>query len=284
MSDLPAPTAADLVATAEGHLLAVRRFGQGPPLLAAPGGPGGFGRLWDQVLAPLANRFRIVLWDYRGCGDSPLPEQTSMAGDLRDLTQLAESLAPERPILLGHSYGGMLVQALATTRPDLCRALVLVQTVRHYGALVAGHLRLRERRDEGEHLDRMSLLGRLVREEVGVADRRAFLRASLAEMLRNQAVLEEILRHQDVSFPVRLRVQEDLAAFDVRPHLAALELPVLVTDAPGDLLCGREPEEIHRSIPGSHRVEFLGSGHYPQMEERERFLEALSTWLEAQVA
>ena len=70
---------------------------------------------------------RVVNVDLRGHGasDAPRSDYTNeeMAGDL---AWLAGELGLQRPVLVGHSFGGSLALHLAATRPELVRGLVLL--------------------------------------------------------------------------------------------------------------------------------------------------------------
>ena len=81
------------------------------------------------LLAPhLAGR-RLLIPDLPGHGDSP-----SSTGGMRpkdfavDVARLIEALDLDRPIVVGHSMGGMIAIELAAGRPDLVGGLVLLAT------------------------------------------------------------------------------------------------------------------------------------------------------------
>ena len=70
----------------------------------------------------LAERFRLVLMDHRGHGESaPGPRDHRTVDQIgRDLyAVLAETCADRDVILVGHSMGGMTIMSLAAQRPDL---------------------------------------------------------------------------------------------------------------------------------------------------------------------
>ena len=82
----------------------------------------------------LAGEFRLVLFARRGYGDrralaGPAGSNTELgwAVDLPDLLELMEEGAGAH--LVGHSYGGPVVAAAASRRPDLVRSLVLLETM-----------------------------------------------------------------------------------------------------------------------------------------------------------
>ncbi len=74
--------------------------------------------------------FRVVRYDRRGYGRSVHvgPPWTAEA-NVRDLADLVERTAPRRSAMIfGHSYGGNVALALAASRPDLVRGVVVYET------------------------------------------------------------------------------------------------------------------------------------------------------------
>jgi pimeloyl-ACP methyl ester carboxylesterase len=75
---------------------------------------------WDRVVAGLAERYRVVVWDRRGhsrsqAGDGP----GSRAEDTADLAALIEHVSGEPVHVAGNSYGSNVTLTLLTERPDL---------------------------------------------------------------------------------------------------------------------------------------------------------------------
>lgn len=85
---------------------------------------------WDRWRPRLEPTWAVTTWDLRGHGqsqrsDNPADYAPHLAA--ADLEQVVlESGTPA--VLVGHSFGGYLSLALAESRPDLVRALVLVAT------------------------------------------------------------------------------------------------------------------------------------------------------------
>src|SRR5438046_7420589 len=80
-----------------------------PPLVFLHG-IGGAARAWRGQLASFGDRYRAVAWDMPGYGGSaPLPNVSiaTLADALQDFLQ---QIGASRPILVGHSIGGMIVQ------------------------------------------------------------------------------------------------------------------------------------------------------------------------------
>lgn len=111
----------------DGIQLAVETFGAGEPLLFAHGLQG-TRKLTKRQLEPLADKYRITLFDQRGHGDSTpitapaLYDANRMAADLR---AVLDSLGVERAIVGGESTGAATATLFALKHPDRVKGLLL---------------------------------------------------------------------------------------------------------------------------------------------------------------
>jgi proline iminopeptidase len=100
---------------------------QGQPVVFLHGGPGGGSMpLYRQMFDPL--RYRIVIFDQRGCGQStPHAElQDNTTGHLvSDIEILRQHLGIDRWFVFGGSWGSTLALAYAQAHPDRVRGLIL---------------------------------------------------------------------------------------------------------------------------------------------------------------
>lgn len=101
--------------------------GEGPPVVLVHG----FGlthEVWDEQL-PLADEFRLIAYDTRGCGDSIAPATGYSPSDLGDeLAGLLDHLGVMRAHLVGHSRGGGIIMDMALRRPERVASLVFVSS------------------------------------------------------------------------------------------------------------------------------------------------------------
>src|SRR5512138_3357398 len=100
-----------------------------PTVVALHGGPFDHQCILDLV-APLVDLAQVVVYDHRGCGRSEAGDPglwtVEQWGD--DVYGLCEALGIERPIVIGHSFGGFVAQAYATCHPGHQGALGLLCT------------------------------------------------------------------------------------------------------------------------------------------------------------
>lgn len=83
-----------------------------------------------QVEALVGGGHPVVLWDHRGHGQSPAPENDgkwSLDNVMTDLGAIADATTPEAPfVATGHSFGGLASLHFTSRFPERVRALVLV--------------------------------------------------------------------------------------------------------------------------------------------------------------
>jgi pimeloyl-ACP methyl ester carboxylesterase len=87
-------------------------------------------RIWDGVIPHLANRYRCIAVDTRGCGQSGnTPDNHNLQQYADDLLELTAQLGIDRFTLIGHSSGGVLGTYAALEAPKRVERLVLVGSI-----------------------------------------------------------------------------------------------------------------------------------------------------------
>ena len=80
---------------------------------------------WYYARQDLGDRFRLILWDLPGLGKSRPADkrQISLDAFAAELAALVEGCGSQRPVLVGHSIGGMTIQTLLLKYPQLHRKI-----------------------------------------------------------------------------------------------------------------------------------------------------------------
>jgi 3-oxoadipate enol-lactonase len=245
-----------------------------PPLVLLHG-IGGAARAWRGQLGFFKDRYRTIAWDMPGYGGSaPLPA-VSIAALADALQDFLQQVGATKPILVGHSIGGMIVQQLLAKTPGIAGAVVLAQTSPAFGkpdgdwqkAFVDARL---GPLDRGETL--VSLAPSLVRELVG--DDPDFGGMELARDCM-ASVPEATYRATMLA----------LMGFDLRGALRDIAVPTLVlsgskdNNAPAPMMA-----KMASYIPSAKYVELEGAGHLANLERPGAFNAALNSFLKAHVA
>ena len=91
-------------------------------------------RLWDQIMPLLPAGLKILRFDKRGHGLSSCPGDVYRMDELVDDTaRLMDALGFRDCLFVGLSIGGIIAQGLASSRPDLLRAMVISNTAARIG-------------------------------------------------------------------------------------------------------------------------------------------------------
>jgi 3-oxoadipate enol-lactonase len=114
--------------TANGIEIYYESQGEGQPL-ALISGIGYTNWQWHRMVPYLAGHFRVMTFDNRGIGQSARPEGPYSAHMLAaDTVGLLDALGIEKAVILGHSMGGFIAQALALEFPHKLDKLILCST------------------------------------------------------------------------------------------------------------------------------------------------------------
>ncbi|MDX6451981.1 MAG: 4,5:9,10-diseco-3-hydroxy-5,9,17-trioxoandrosta(10),2-diene-4-oate hydrolase [Gaiellaceae bacterium] len=122
-----------LVVTGDAQI-AVHRWGERgdvPVVFWHALGPDASGAKLAGVAAVLADAgFHVVALDGPGFGKSPLlpPERYRLASLVAILHELIDRLDLDRPVVMGHSWGGSVAVRYAAAHPEDVRALVLLDS------------------------------------------------------------------------------------------------------------------------------------------------------------
>ena len=117
---------------ANGVMIYFKTIGHGAPLMIVHGGPGASHDYFLPYLIPLARTNQLIFIDERGSGRSPKLEdatQYTVENMADDVEAVRHALLGERKMaLLGHSFGGVVVQAYAFKYQQHLSHLILGST------------------------------------------------------------------------------------------------------------------------------------------------------------
>jgi len=99
--------------------------GSGEPIVFVHGFPLDR-RIWDEQLAGLADRFRVIAVDLKGFGKSYSTEAFTMDSMADDLAEFIKAIDAAPCVLASLSMGGYVAWSLALRHPEVLRKLVIV--------------------------------------------------------------------------------------------------------------------------------------------------------------
>jgi pimeloyl-ACP methyl ester carboxylesterase len=126
MVALTAAVCAGVLAGAEAPVaLKTTEFGRGPTVVLVHGL--GSGRMvWMPTARKLLARYRVVMVDLPGHGESPLPEPFSLEACAVALDQVLAKQNPDSTVLVAYGLGGLIALQEVQARPDRVKGLVVI--------------------------------------------------------------------------------------------------------------------------------------------------------------
>ncbi|HET9270974.1 MAG TPA: alpha/beta hydrolase, partial [Vicinamibacterales bacterium] len=120
-----------LVPIGGGRTLYIHCMGLGSPTVVLEAGYGGNSDTWSGVQRQLGATTRTCAYDRAGLGNSlPMPGVHDASDEIADLQRLLEHAHIGPPyVLVGHSYGGLLVRLFADAHPSETAGVVLVDAM-----------------------------------------------------------------------------------------------------------------------------------------------------------
>lgn len=230
---------------------------EGAPPLLMGGSLGTTLRMWD-AQRPLCERLRLVPFDHRGHGRSPVPPAPYELADLgRDVVELMDTLGLERASYCGLSIGGMVGMWLGAHAAERIDRLILLCTSAHMPPASAWQERVRAVREAGSvEPIADTVVERWLTPQYAAA--RPEVRGELRAML--------------VATPAEGYVGccQAIERMDLRDALSAIEPPTLVVSGSQDPSTPPvEQELIAAAIPGA-RHEVVGpAAHLAAVEQPE---------------
>jgi sigma-B regulation protein RsbQ len=235
----------------------------------------GFGcdqNMWRLVVPALAERFRLVLFDHVGSGQSDASawqaqRYASLDGYAQDVLELCRELDLREVMFVGHSVSSVIGVLAAGHEPERFAKLILITPSPRYV-------------DDGDYRGGFSaedieeLLDSLESNYLGWS-------AEMAPVIMGNPERPELGEELTNSF---CRTDPDMARVfaratflsDNRADLAGVSVPTLVVECSSDVIAPREVGAyVHATIPGSRLVTLDATGHCPQLSAPEATAEAI---------
>jgi pimeloyl-ACP methyl ester carboxylesterase len=270
--------------------LATRTLGEAGPRVVFVHGLFGQGKNWTTIARGLADSHRVTLIDLPNHGHSPWTDRV-------DYLDMAELLATEieqfgEPVtLVGHSMGGKVAMQLALRRPELLRALVVVDIAPASYPTTGG--RTDDPDEEAspfadfiQAMRAMDLDALTTRED---ADR-ALSSAVPSRMVRS-FLLQSLVREgvgADGSWRWRLNLAllgrdlDELRGFPEPPPGASFDGPVLwIAGANSSYVLPEDRPHMDALFPATRLVRIKNAGHWVHSEQPDVFLATLQRFLAA---
>ena len=261
-------------------LIDVQVTGTGWPVVFIPGlaTPGS---VWDDTVAHFQASHTCYVVTVAGFGGlPPVPKREHFLADVRDaVIGYLRAQKVERPVIVGHSLGGLLALEIGSAAPDLPGGLVIVDSLPFLAALT------------GQGIDTAAQAQAMIA-PMGVA-MAAQKPAQFAEgqkqfigaMVTDPAKAAALAAQTGKSDPATTgQAMAELMGRDLRPLLGTIKCPVLVLGALADKTHGNtkaaDVEAAYRrqyaNLPQAKFKFFAQSRHFIMIDDPRGFDDALS--------
>ncbi|MFK8021946.1 MAG: alpha/beta fold hydrolase [Pseudomonadales bacterium] len=227
---------------------------------------------WEKYVPALANRYRVLIYDLSGHGQSALPtKKPSLTVLAEQLGELLDELGIAQTSLVGFSLGGMINRRFAIDNPGRCNALAILNSPHerepHAQRLAETHAAQSEGGGPAATID--AALERWFTSEFNASHPSTV-----------QRVRETVLANNPGNYALHRQVLASGVTELIRPQ-PALNIPSLVATCEFD--SGSTPamtEAIASEISGASSLIVPGLKHLGLLERPELFLEPLLTFLD----
>jgi aminoacrylate hydrolase len=257
------------VTTKDGAVLQAFSEGEGPVLLLVSG-LGGTAGFWKSNAATLARSFRVIRFDQRGIAASTRGSAPCTIDQLAlDCLDVLDAAGVERAVLLGHSTGGCIGQALGRIAPERLDGLILSATwlkpSRYMRGLFGARRSILDENPQAYAATAVLISYPPVWLEANWAVYEAALAAAPASVEARQVVRERI---------------DALLSFDGSADIAALPMPTLVLGARDDMIVPSFlQEELAAALPRGRKILLDSGGHFFPVSRPDAFTAKVVEWI-----
>jgi pimeloyl-ACP methyl ester carboxylesterase len=268
-----------------GNRVTYRHAGSGPVLVLIHGITSS-SETWTRVMPYLTRRFTVIAPDLIGHGQSAKPKgDYSLGAHACSIRDLMVALGHDRASIVGHSLGGGIAMQFSYQFPERCERLVLVDS----GGLGRDvNPLLRAATLPGSELVLPLLAATRLLDAGALAGRllgRIGLRAhtDIEEMARGHATLSDPEARAAFVHTLRSVVEPGGQRIDASNRLYLAEhIPFLLAWGERDSIIPiAHGRSAHKQVRGSRLEVFSRSGHFPQLDEPERFIDVLLDFIDS---
>ncbi len=268
-------------------------IGNGPPLFLVSPGWGVGSSYLQRGFISLAEKFRLIFIDTRGSGLSGRPVDPLKMGSVDmadDLEALRIHLGLPKVSILGHSNAGAIALSYAERFPSQVDKLVLIDSqVLGLSAASDTQRIIQERAADPRFEEAVRTVSTFFSGQANPAEDDETLESFIDQVLplylyrpeKTLAIARQHLLGPISSYAFTSQFAADAAnRTDLTQSLDRITAKVLIVVGRHDYICPLALSEyLNKGIPQSQLVIFEESGHFPWLEEPEKFWAILNGFL-----
>lgn len=254
----------------------VRMNGSGDRVMVFAHGFGCDQNMWRFVEPAFRGRFRTVLFDHVGAGQSDLTaydpgKYMSLYGYAQDVVEIGHELELTNAVFVGHSVSAMIGALASIQAPVMFSDLVMVGPSPRYI-------------DDGDYVGGFSA-EQIEELLASLADNHMGWSAAMAPAImgnRDRPELGEELTNSFCRTDPEIAKQFARATFtsDNRSDLSRITARTLILQASDDIIAGEQiGEYVNREILGSSLVYLKASGHCPNLSAPAEVISAMNDFV-----
>jgi proline iminopeptidase len=264
-----------------------RTIGQGDPIIIIHGGPVMDHSYLLPQMDQLSSDYQLIYYDQRACGKSSIDVDTSkmtLQAFADDVKLLSDSLDLKKPVVLGHSWGGLIAMKYATTYPDHLSKLILSNSI------PANHEEWQDEQafmeeqvtdDQNERQSNILSSGELQKDPASAVKKLMLL--SFENQFFNKTKMEELQLNIPIDYMARSAkfqaLAPDLVSYDLYSPMTYLEVPTLIIYGDKEPAATLSAPHLMSHLADGKMEIIRECGHFPFIEQPDIFFNAIKEFL-----
>lgn len=265
--------------TIEGIRYAYRRAGQGPALILLHGLGETSRVFWRELFANLSDQMTLIALDLLGFGDTDAPTQGYQpAAAAHALHAFVSQLGLDKPMMLGHSLGGIIATRYALLFPDKIAGLIL------YSTPIPGDIAQNLTIASSMPFAGVALMGLVSVPLVGWLLHQNRTPAMIRMLVDSMRVTVDPADYTDEMVAEGMRasyeavtqwVQHGFLLENQFKDIHRIQAPTLLIQGEHDVMPAEWMDKAARTIPNAQRVTIHGAAHTALAERPAQFIDAV---------
>ncbi len=272
-----------------GTKLYCKVIGEGEPLLIIHGGPTWNHEYFLPHLMPLAHAYKLIFFDQRAAGKSAMVDSNEMSWGtmVEDIDGVRQAFGLDSVNILAHSWGCKLALLYAMEHPDRVKKMVLSDPIvmsHGFDSLQSALMASKVTSEDKQQFKELTHSEKFMKGDLGVI--KELMMLNFKSGFYDTANMKFLELHLPDNFLQSSMVSmkglmSDNKAYDKNyyPLMPELKMPVLIIHGMADNIVLQADQKLQQSLGNAQLVLFNKSGHFPFIEENDKFNKAVIGFL-----